>query len=87
MSQDLLSIDGIDDTQSFQALPCSAIPKVRIQAVEIIHSVLEGSNDANSDVVARLRFLVAAYPEAPERALLEHLIETGRLNRVVRQLS
>ena len=98
MSQELLSVDGIDDIRTFDAeqytdvpfravpFPAGDVPEVRGQAAEIIGSVLGLGQQADSDAAARLRAHVAAHPEEPERALLEHLMETGRINRTNSQL-
>jgi EAL domain-containing protein (putative c-di-GMP-specific phosphodiesterase class I) len=50
---------------------------IRTQAGEIIDSVL--ADQPSGAVTDRLRALVAAYPGQPERALLEHLMETRQL--------
>ena len=88
MSQELLSVDGNDNQGPFHSDPyqtaplrASQVPEVRQQAMEIIGSVLGQGGQVDSDAADRLRAHVAAHPGKPERALLEHLMETGRINR------
>jgi len=55
---------------------------VRIQAREIIASVLASSPETDSEAASRLKAHVLKHPDQPERALLEHLMESGRINRL-----
>ena len=88
MSQEVISLEEIDNTEPFgvgldqdSSLGAIAIPDVRDQARQIIGSVLGGPHKTDTEAAARLRLHVAAHPAEPERALLEHLMETGRMNR------
>ncbi len=86
MSPELLSVDRMKVTEPFVATEYQAdhtddAPAVREQALEIIDSVLGRDVSEDSETAARLRAHVANHPEEPERALLEHLMETGRINR------
>ena len=92
MSQELLTVEGIDNTGPFSvdrdlnsSLRAFAMPDVRDQARKIIDSVLGHDDKTDTKAAARLRLHVAAHPAEPERALLEHLMETGRINRSAQQ--
>jgi EAL domain-containing protein (putative c-di-GMP-specific phosphodiesterase class I) len=52
---------------------------IRTQAGDIIDAVLADQASGGNPVTDRLRALLAAYPGQPERALLEHLMETREL--------
>ena len=85
MSQDLFSVARLprDDVMNFEPPARFRVsePEVRLQAREIIASVLASSPEADSEAVKRLRAHVSKHPDEPERALLEHLMESGRINR------
>ena len=86
MSQDLFSVarlpgDDIMDSQIPDSFRIEE-PQVRLQARGIIGAVLASCSDADSEAARRLREHVLRYPDEPERALLEHLMETGRMNRL-----
>ncbi|HEY8295544.1 MAG TPA: hypothetical protein VIG41_09420 [Micrococcaceae bacterium] len=85
MSQDLFSVarlPEVDPTGAELGVSHAAgEPPVRPQALEIIGAVLGSCPEADSEAAARLRKHVARHPDEPERALLEHLMETGRINR------
>ena len=91
MFRELLSVDGIDESQmypagrgaasSFRPERAESPALIRSQAMEIIDSVLGPNRASGSEVAARLRAHLSAHPKQPERALLEHLMETARINR------
>ena len=83
MSQDLSVPLPRDDVTNFEPLARFRMsePEVRLQAREIIASVLASSSETDSDAASRLRAHVSKHPDQPERALLEHLMESGRINR------
>ncbi|MDQ6740161.1 MAG: hypothetical protein M3021_07295 [Actinomycetota bacterium] len=85
MSQDLFSIARLPEDDLADAElgvgQAAGEPPVRPQALEIIGSVLGSCPEADSEAAVRLRIHVARHPDEPERALLEHLMETGRINR------
>ncbi|MCZ2404218.1 hypothetical protein IV498_13770 [Paenarthrobacter sp. Z7-10] len=56
------------------------IPPLRRQALQIIGSVLRADSAADHDVKTRLRGHIATHSANPQRALLEHLLETMRIN-------
>lgn len=51
---------------------------IGVQALEIIASILEDESPGLAEIKLHLRKCVAAYPGAPERALLAHLMETSQ---------
>ena len=91
MSQEVLSIDGSRSTNAFvgetrstadyRTIPGDDSLGIRDQAMGIISSVLAQDQMANPEAAERLRAHLSAHPGRPELALLEHLMETGRLNR------
>lgn len=56
--------------------PASGSSSIAAQAREVIDSILDDPNPRFAANRQRLMTWVAAYPGFPERALLEHLIET-----------
>ena len=94
MAQDLMWLDGIDETHGLPSEPHPAarfLPaveaggQIRSQAIEIINSVLGPDRASGSEAAVRLRGHLSAHPKQPERALLEHLMETGRINHAGNQ--
>ncbi len=90
MSPELLSVGRLEDTEPFEVAeylpaPSDDAPEVRGQALEIINSVLGHDESADSATATRLRAHVRRHPDQPEQALLEHLMETGRINRAMAQ--
>lgn len=86
MSQELLSVSPVNDHDPradgvFRSEGPDDSVAIRAQARGIIESVLAQGDRADSDAAARLHLHVCRYPDEPERALLEHLMETARLNR------
>lgn len=67
------------DHRSPSSGTAAAQDPIRAQAAGIIDSVLADQAAGAGAVGDRLRALVAAYPGQPERALLEHLMETRQL--------
>ena len=59
-------------------LPCASgsSPSIVAQAREVIDSILDDPDPRFAANRQRLMTWVAAYPGSPDRALLEHLIET-----------
>lgn len=72
---------GFPSADPRQAEGKPTLDPVRAQAGDIIDSVLADQPSGASAVTDRLRALVAAYPGQPERALLEHLMETRSMTR------
>lgn len=85
MSRDDTSLPALTDSQSEGLGAQAAVPgdvgeiTVRWQAQEIIDVLLAESDPESEWTRARLRDLVVAHPDDPERALLEHLTVTTAL--------
>lgn len=85
MSRDDTSLPALTDSQSEGLGAQAAVPgdvgeiTVRWQAQEIIDVLLAESDPESEWTRARLRDLVVAHPDDPERALLEHLTVTSAL--------
>ena len=85
MSRDETSLPALTNSQSEGLGAQAALPgdvgeiTVRWQAQEIIDVLLAESDPESAWTRARLRDLVVAHPDNPERALLEHLTVTTAL--------